>query len=65
MLMTDRAKGIPPLEVGPDAKSTPPFEPAKRNYYIAMGFDPETALPSKGTLQELGLDDVIKQLYPG
>lgn len=63
-LMTDRAKGIPPLEVGPDAENTPPVEKAKRSYYKAMGFDPDTAFPLKETLHELGLDDIIKQLYP-
>lgn len=63
-LMTDRAKGIPPLEKGPDAENSPDFATAKKNYYKAMGYNPETAYPLKETLEELELFEVIKALYP-
>lgn len=63
-LLTNRAKGIPPLEKGPNAENAPDFETAKRNYYKAMGYDAETAFPLKKTLEELELYEVIKALYP-
>lgn len=63
-LMTNRAKGIPPLEKGPNAGSSPDIATAKKNYYKAMGYDPDTAIPLKETLEELELVDVIKALYP-
>ncbi|MFQ5819261.1 MAG: aldehyde ferredoxin oxidoreductase family protein [Candidatus Heimdallarchaeota archaeon] len=31
-------------------------------YYQTMGYDPETSHPRKGTLEELGLDFVVKEL---
>jgi aldehyde:ferredoxin oxidoreductase len=32
------------------------------NYYRLMGWDPDTGVPSKETLKELGLDSVIPHL---
>jgi len=63
-LLTNRAKGIPPLQKGPDAENSPDFETAKKSYYKAMGYNPETAYPLKETLEELELYEVIKWLYP-
>jgi aldehyde:ferredoxin oxidoreductase len=63
-LMTDRAKGIPPLKEGPDAENAPDIETAKKNYYKAMGYDPETAYPLEETLDKLELYEVKKELYP-
>jgi hypothetical protein len=35
------------------------------NFYLLMGYDIETSVPLKQTLEELGgLEDVLKDLYP-
>jgi aldehyde:ferredoxin oxidoreductase len=40
------------------------FPEARREYYAAMGWDPETGVPSDGKLMDLGLDWVIPALAP-
>ena len=35
------------------------FEPLRRQYYQAVGWDPETGHPSKSRLEELGLGDLV------
>ena len=64
--MPDRARGIPPLKEGPNAgypKDPRCWDDAKKEYYKAMGWDPETAFPLRKTLQKLELHDVEKALY--
>ncbi len=62
-VMTKRAAGIPPLKKGPNKDNTPDFEGARKKYYRAMGYDPETAKPLPETLDMLELPEVKKQLY--
>ena len=59
-----RARGIPPLSVGPNKGSAPDFATARSEYYRAMGYDSETGWPLPETLDALGLDDVKHALYP-
>ncbi|MCK4260508.1 MAG: aldehyde ferredoxin oxidoreductase family protein [Halanaerobiales bacterium] len=61
--LPNRAKGVPPLKKGPNKNMTPNFDGAGRDYYIAMGWNPETAYPLPETLDELDLLDVKAALY--
>ncbi|HBW36395.1 MAG TPA: aldehyde ferredoxin oxidoreductase, partial [Desulfosporosinus sp.] len=61
--MPDRARGIPPLEKGPNAKIKNDFEKGKLNYFVAMGYDLKTAKPLLETLDMLDLPEVKKALY--
>ena len=61
--MTPRAAGDPPLEAGPHKGITLDTETARRLFYEAYGWDPETGKPKKEILEKLGLNEVIKDLY--
>jgi len=58
-----RVLGIPPLEKGDTAGITVDNQTEIRDYLIAMGWDPETGVPERETLQGLGLDLVIQDLH--
>lgn len=60
-----RAKGDHTLIDGPNAYSANvlKWDDAKSDYYMAMGWDPDTAKPLPETLKELGLDFIYKDLY--
>ncbi len=58
-VLPERARGNPPLEVGELAGVTIDSEALKRQYYEAMGFDPQTGVVGKDRIVELGLDDVL------
>ena len=60
----DRMLGIPAKKVGPRAGATLDEGELAKEYYEAMGWDPKTGKPSKKALQELGLNDVAKVLWP-
>jgi aldehyde:ferredoxin oxidoreductase len=53
--MTNRARGIPPLEKGPNSGNAPDFDGAAKRYYEAMGWDRETSKPLRATLENLNL----------
>jgi len=63
--MPDRARGFPALKKGPNAYSANAlmWDDAKRAYYNAMGWDPNTAKPTRALLDKLGLPEVKKALY--
>jgi aldehyde:ferredoxin oxidoreductase len=56
-----------PLEGGArdGARVDERFAEARSEYYAAMGWDPETGVPSSGRLMDLGLDWVIPALASG
>ncbi len=58
-----RALGMPPLEEGPTKDRTVELNRLSQEYLRAMGWDLESAKPSKKTLLRLGLDDVANDLY--
>ena len=60
----NRVLGRPPMEAGPLAGVSVDIESARRDYLVAMDWDPETGKPSKRKLEELGLDDVARELWP-
>lgn len=64
--ISGRLLGRPPYKVGPLAGLTIDEETENRwirEYLVAMGWDLETAKPSKQKLQELGLNDIVNELY--
>lgn len=58
----NRVLGNPPLESGPVAGRSVDIESARRDYLVAMDWDPENGKPSKKKLEELGLDDIARDL---
>jgi len=46
-----------------DENQPPDFAPMLEAYYAARGWDPQTGYPTKGKLEELGLDFVIPEFY--
>jgi len=59
-----RAIGSPPLKDGPLEGVTVDIETQVRDYLEAMGWDTETGVPTRETLQGLGLDFVVADLHP-
>jgi aldehyde:ferredoxin oxidoreductase len=58
-----RVLGDPPLEQGDTAGVTVDNLTEIREYCAAMGWDPDTGVPDKETLEALGLDFVAKDLH--
>ncbi|MGB9860004.1 MAG: aldehyde ferredoxin oxidoreductase family protein [Moorellaceae bacterium] len=58
-----RIFGRPPLEAGPLAGVSIDEKPILEEYLTAMDWDAKTARPSKKKLEELGLEDVARELY--
>jgi len=59
----DRLLGRPPQKEGPLTGVTVDEDTMVQEYLTAMDWDPKTAKPSKKKLQELGLEDVAKELW--
>jgi aldehyde:ferredoxin oxidoreductase len=64
IVLPDRARGIPPMDRGPNKGSTPDLHKARQEYYKAMGYDEDTGWPLPETLDALELDFVKRDLYP-
>jgi aldehyde:ferredoxin oxidoreductase len=62
--LSGRLTGIPPREKGPLAGKVLDEETLVGDYLSAMGWDPETAKPTRERLLALGMDDVAKALWP-
>lgn len=62
-LMPPRARGVPPLAVGPLKGITPPLDALRRDFYRALGWDPVTARPLPETLDRLDLGHLKDALY--
>jgi aldehyde:ferredoxin oxidoreductase len=58
-----RALGSPPLAGGPLKGVTLDLDTQVQDYLDAMGWDRETGVPTKDTLQALGLDFVAADLH--
>ncbi len=61
--ITKRALGQPPQKEGPVADVEIDDKKLRDNFFSFIGWDVETGKPSKGTLEKLGLDFLIKDLY--
>ncbi len=59
-----RLVGKPPLEAGPLAGVTIDVDRQVRDYLEAMGWDVQSGVPTKETLEELELDFVAADLHP-
>jgi aldehyde:ferredoxin oxidoreductase len=62
--MPGRMVGSPPLKAGPLQGVTVDLDTQVRDYLEAMGWDAETGVPNKETLEGLGLDFVAADLHP-
>lgn len=59
-----RVIGDPPLDRGPLAGITLDMDTAVRDHFVGLGWDPETGLPHRDRLVELGgFEDVVADLY--
>jgi aldehyde:ferredoxin oxidoreductase len=63
--LADRTIGKPPLKYGPTAGVTGPVDKYFADYYAAMDYDPETAMPSEAKLKKLGIDEVVHKYSCG
>ena len=59
-----RMIGSPPLEAGPVKGVTVDHKTQVTDYLTAMGWDTTTGIPTKETLESLGLDFVAAELHP-
>jgi len=59
-----RALGIPPLDKGPTAGFTVKIEDILSEYLDSMEWSRDEARPNREKLTELGMENVIKDLYP-
>ena len=57
------ARGNPPLTAGPTKDITLDLELITKEFCQEMGWDYDTGKPSKDKLKELGLEDLIKDLW--
>ena len=60
----NRVLGRPPVETGPVAGRSVDIETLGGDYLVAMDWAPETGKPSKKKLEDLGLDDIARDLWP-
>ena len=60
----DRVLGRPAQTEGPLAGVTVDEDTMVKEYLAAMDWDAKTTKPSKKKLEELGLEDVVKDLWP-
>ncbi|MBN1286121.1 MAG: aldehyde ferredoxin oxidoreductase family protein [Anaerolineae bacterium] len=58
-----RAFGRPPLERGPTAGFTVDIDTLRREYLEDMDWSQDRALPSAAKLRELGLEDLVADIY--
>ena len=58
-----RAYGDPPLSDGPTAGFTVDLEGLSREFLNAMGWSLDAAVPTKATLERLGVENVAKDLW--
>jgi aldehyde:ferredoxin oxidoreductase len=63
LTLTKRALGQPPQKEGPVAGVEIYDKKLRDNFFAFIGWDVETGKPSKGALEKLGLDFLIKDLY--
>ncbi len=65
--MPERARGNQPLKKGPNAycANVLKWDDAKKAYYLAMGWDADSAMPLLETLNYLSLSEVKHALYGG
>ncbi|HET7010097.1 MAG TPA: aldehyde ferredoxin oxidoreductase family protein [Anaerolineales bacterium] len=54
-----------PLEDGPTAGFVPDYEELTRAYYEERGWDARTGRPWPATLRDLGLADLVAEVWPG
>jgi aldehyde:ferredoxin oxidoreductase len=58
--LPQRVFGNPPLSHGPTKGVTVDVETQLRDYYLAMGWDPDTGVPRRAVFERLGLDFALE-----
>jgi len=61
--LSGRPKGEPPLSYGPHKNVTLDLDSMRKAFFEAFGWDLATGKPSKQTLEKLGLNEVLKDIY--
>jgi aldehyde:ferredoxin oxidoreductase len=61
--LPDRILGKPPMKDGPLAGVTLDLEKERKKYFRSMQWSYRTGRPSRKRLIELGLQDLIKDIY--
>ena len=59
-----RVLGNPPLKSGPTKGVTVDNETQIRDYYVAMGWNPDTGVPKRAVFERLGLDFISQWSEP-
>jgi aldehyde:ferredoxin oxidoreductase len=59
--MSSRMAGEPPLKVGPNKGKTVPIAEMMHEHWKAYGWDEETGIPTKNTIAELGLENLVME----
>ncbi len=57
--VSKRALGLPPLKSGPNKGNQIDLDAMRRSYWLEMGWDPETGIPTEKTLNDLGISDFV------
>ena len=57
--MSPRAQGQPPQTRGPNKSRTFDLEQMMAGYWAALGWHPETGIPTPETIRDLGLDALL------
>jgi aldehyde:ferredoxin oxidoreductase len=58
-----RAYGYPPLANGPTAGISLDMEKLGKEYLVTMGWTPDAAIPTRETLERVGLNDIAADLW--
>lgn len=61
-ILQGRPVGQPTLKEGPMANITVDVKSLRDNYFKAMGWNPETGIPSKEKFLKLGLEDIAAEI---
>jgi aldehyde:ferredoxin oxidoreductase len=59
-MLPGRVFGRPPLTTGPTKGVTVDIETQLRDYYLAMGWNPDTGVPKRAVFERLGLDFALE-----
>ena len=59
--VSERAIGNPPLEEGPNEGRKVPLDQMMKDYWTEMGWDPETGKPTRATLKELEILELVER----
>ena len=59
--MSSRMAGEPPLKTGPNKGKTVPIKEMMQEHWKAYGWDTHTGIPTRATISELGMENLIME----